>query len=266
MSKTPPISTIIIPQKRNFVNYSGLFLGLCYDKNMIKKLLLPLFALAILGTTLISTPAFADCRYLLGAPSWDCGMEEITDQDTLKQSFPIIASNVLNIISVVASYLVIGYIIYGGYLYIFSDGDTSKLATGKKALNQAFIGLAITMSAAVIFGGIRAALVGDNQLTPDGANATLIVQNLINWVIGVAGVIALVFVVGGGIMYTTSAGDPTKLTKAKNMILFSLIGLIIVALSLVISNFMATTINSANETQSYQVINNLKELHEKKLS
>lgn len=277
MYKTPPIPLIIIPQIANFVNYGGHFTRLCYDKTMIRKLLLPLFALAVLGTSLISTPVFAEgfrsgteC-YLLGMPSWDCNVQEINNESTLKEAFPVIATNILNIITVIASYLVIGYIIYGGYLYMFSNGDTGKVATGKKALNQAFIGLAITLSATVILSSIRIALVGDVPLDPlkpeNGTIAANLVKNLIDWVIGVAGAISLIFIVGGGILYVTSSGDSSQLQKAKNTIKYALIGLVIVALSLVISNFMATTINNANDTsENSYLINNQKEYYENQLS
>ena len=240
---------------------------------MIKKFLLPLFAFAILGTSFISTPVFADgfrsgdSCYLLGAPSWDCGVGEITNEETLKAAFPVIATNILSIITVIASYLVIGYIIYGGYLYMFSNGDTGKVATGKKALNQAFIGLAITLSATVILGAIRIALVGNHALEPDAVDAGSLVMNLINWVIGIAGTVSLVFVVGGGILYITASGDPSQLQKAKLTIKYALIGLVIVALSLVISNFMSTTINNANSpSENSYLINNQKEYNENQIS
>lgn len=247
---------------------------------MIRKLLLPLFALAVLGTSLISTPVFAEgfrsgsnC-YLLGMPSWDCNVPEITNEETLQQALPFIATNVLSAITVIASYLVIGYVIYGGYLYMFSGGDTSKVATGKKALNQAFIGLAITLSASIILNSIRIALVGaDAPLDPLDANspslASDMIMRAINWVIGVAGVVSLVFVVGGGILYVTSSGDSGQLQKAKNTIKYALIGLVIVAISLTITSFMSATIKNANngssENNSY-LINNQKESYEKQIS
>lgn len=247
---------------------------------MIRKLLLPLFALAVLGTSLISTPVFAEgfrsdsnC-YLLGMPSWDCNVPEITNEETLQQALPFIATNVLNAITVIASYLVIGYVIYGGYLYMFSGGDTGKVATGKKALNQAFIGLAITLSASIILNSIRIALVGaDAPLDPLDANspslASDMIMRAINWVIGVAGVVSLVFVVGGGILYVTSSGDSGQLQKAKNTIKYALIGLVIVAISLTITSFMSATIKNANngssENNSY-LINNQKESYEKQIS
>ena len=127
---------------------------------MLKKLFLPLLAVLALGTSIISTPAYADgdevfqvsgsCETLLGMRPWNCGVNNISDTDTLKVGIWQIVANIFNDITVIAAYLVIAYIVYGGYQYIFSGGDVGKVANGKRTLNQAFIGLAIVMSANII--------------------------------------------------------------------------------------------------------------------
>jgi len=44
----------------------------------------------------------------------------------------------------------------------------------------------------------------------------------------------------------TSAGDPNKLSKAKNTLLYAFIGLAIVALAEVVAAFVAGTVTDAN--------------------
>lgn len=202
--------------------------------------------------TYANTSAFAgECRYMLGLTSWDCGVD-ISDQDSLKRGIWVIAANVLTDITVIAAYLVLGYVIYGGYKYTFSAGDPGKVAEGKKTLAHAFIGLAIVMSASAILGSIRIALVGGsgnigNCVSSSCVNPNDMVVNLIQWVVGIAGIVSAIFVVYGGITYATSSGDPTKLQKAKNMILYALIGLAIVALAEVITAFVSNMIREANK-------------------
>lgn len=58
---------------------------------------------------------------------------------------------------------------------------------------------------------------------------------IIYWVVGVVAVIVIIF---AGFRYVTSAGDPAVATKAKNMILYSVIGIIIVILAFVITQFI----------------------------
>lgn len=68
------------------------------------------------------------------------------------------------------------------------------------------------------------------------------VVNIIYSVIGIAGLIAIVFVVVGGVQYMTSSGDPGKVKKAKDTILYSIIGLIVCTLAFAIVNFVITQI------------------------
>ena len=60
----------------------------------------------------------------------------------------------------------------------------------------------------------------------------------INLAIGVIGFIAVVIIIYGGFMYTTSAGDSNKVTKAKNAIMYGIIGLVVAMLAFAIVNFV----------------------------
>ena len=84
------------------------------------------------GGSSTSSNSYVDstCNYILGLTSWNCGVD-IHDEKSLKTGIWTIVTNVAIDITVVAAYLVLGYVIYGGYLYMFSDGDTSKVASGR---------------------------------------------------------------------------------------------------------------------------------------
>lgn len=210
------------------------------------------------------------CTGFLGLTSWDCGVH-ISDENSLKAGIWQIVANIASDITIIAAYLVLGYVIYGGYLYIFSAGEATKAATGKKALTQAFIGLAIVMSAYIIMNSIRIALLGtsgafncDLSSGKGCISANSVVTNAIQWVIGIAGIVAAIFVVYGGIAYVTSGGDPNKLSKAKQIITYALIGLAIVGLAEVITAFVSNTIRNANAGTS-QIITP-KEHHENQIA
>ena len=49
-------------------------------------------------------------------------------------------------------------------------------------------------------------------------------------------------VIIGGIQYTTSGGDSAAVTKAKNTILYGIVGLVIALLAYAIVNFVITRI------------------------
>ncbi len=208
------------------------------------------------------------CRYVLGLTSWDCNVNIVNEND-LKNNIWTIVVNIITDITVIAAYLVIGYVIYGGYLYMFSGGDPGKVASGRKTLVQAFIGLAIVMSASIIMGAIRIALVGGSGNIANCASSGgcidpgTMVTNLIHWVIGIAGVVAVIFVVYGAISYITSSGDPGKAQKARNIILYALIGLIIVALAEAITAFVSNIIRQSNANAYINETTISKEVHEK---
>lgn len=81
----------------------------------------------------------------------------------------------------------------------------------------------------------RAALGCNNTVTT--AQVSTIVQNILQAIIGAIAVVAVIFVIIGGINYMTSEGDQSKVEKAKKTILNACIGLIICALSFAIVNF-----------------------------
>lgn len=61
---------------------------------------------------------------------------------------------------------------------------------------------------------------------------------IINAVIGVLGLVAVIVIIIGGVQYMTSSGDAGKVKKAKDTILYGIIGLIIVILAFAIVNFV----------------------------
>lgn len=239
---------------------------------MLKKIALLIISIFAVGSLITTTPAMAigggidgrGCNYFLGMPSWDCNVdiESIKSTDAIGIGIATIISNILTDLSVIAAYLIVGYIIYGGYLYMLSGGDAAKVSSAKKTLTNAFIGLGITILANVIFTAIRVAITGnatlpsEDCLTNECVSGNNLFQNLFNWAVGIVGVVAVIFVVYGGVLYMTSRGDAAKVKKAKETILYSIIGLIIVALSLVISSFAFNLLNSAGE--SAYLITNIK--------
>lgn len=63
-------------------------------------------------------------------------------------------------------------------------------------------------------------------------------DNVINTTIGIVGLLAVIFIIVGGFQYITSSGDAAKATKAKNTILYAVIGLVIALLAYAIVNFV----------------------------
>ena len=78
--------------------------------------------------------------------------------------------------------------------------------------------------------------------TGDSRGLMEVLQVIINVVLGVIAFIAVVMIIMGGIQYTTSSGDTAKVTKAKNTILYGVIGLVIALLAFAIVNFVISNV------------------------
>ena len=222
-------------------------------KKILEKIVvacLMLVAAFSLITPLTANQAYADaptykpCTYtFLGMKSWDCDLKSWDIEGNIKKNIFKIIENIGEDGVTIVGYVALGFIIWGGYLYMISSGDPGKAMSAKKTITRAIIGLLIVSLAKVIFNFIVTALGGPEQVS-SGDGLTQIIH-AINWAIGMAGVVCVVFIVVGGFGYMTSAGDPAKLQKAKKTIVYAIIGLIIVALSFAITNFVINNLANA---------------------
>lgn len=65
-----------------------------------------------------------------------------------------------------------------------------------------------------------------------------LLTNILNIVYLVAGIVAVVMIIIAGLMYTISGGDAGRVARAKNMIVYSVAGLIVVVAAFAITNFV----------------------------
>ena len=85
---------------------------------------------------------------------------------------------------------------------------------------------------------------GNGENAEDAFNNAVI--NIINAIIGVLGVIAVLVIILGGVQYMTSSGDAGKVKKAKDTILYGVIGLVICIFAAAIVNFVIAKIAPAS--------------------
>lgn len=68
-------------------------------------------------------------------------------------------------------------------------------------------------------------------------------RNVINAALSLTALIAAIFIVYGGFLYLTSAGESDRAERGKKTILYAVIGLLIIGLSAVIVNFVVGAIS-----------------------
>ncbi|MBQ3309144.1 hypothetical protein IJG78_00515 [Candidatus Saccharibacteria bacterium] len=72
-------------------------------------------------------------------------------------------------------------------------------------------------------------------------------NNVINWVLGAAGLVAVGIIIYGAVKYLTSQGAPDKTKQASQIIAFAVIGLAVVALAFAITNFVLGAIGESTK-------------------
>lgn len=73
----------------------------------------------------------------------------------------------------------------------------------------------------------------------DGSDDLIVsITNIINAIIAILGIVAVIVIIIGGVSYMTSSGDAGKVKKAKDTIMYGIIGLVICVLAFAIVNFV----------------------------
>ncbi|MEW6408022.1 MAG: Mbov_0395 family pilin-like conjugal transfer protein [Patescibacteria group bacterium] len=73
------------------------------------------------------------------------------------------------------------------------------------------------------------------------------VGGIINAVVGILGVILVVLIIYGGVMYMTSAGSEEKTKSARNILTYAIIGVVIVFASYIISKFVLSALTEISK-------------------
>lgn len=70
------------------------------------------------------------------------------------------------------------------------------------------------------------------------STAPSVVEGIINGVIAIVGILAVIIIVVGGQRFIVSQGDPNKVTAARGMIIYGVVGLIVAVLAFAVVNFV----------------------------
>jgi hypothetical protein len=83
-----------------------------------------------------------------------------------------------------------------------------------------------------------AAKVNPNDVGISRVDASDAINGILTTVYFAAGVTAVIVIIICGILYSTSQGDASKTKRAKDGILYSIVGLVVVIMAFVITNFV----------------------------
>jgi Type IV secretion system pilin len=85
------------------------------------------------------------------------------------------------------------------------------------------------------------AITSDQVGIPD-LTGTEVTVGILNVAYFVAGIIAVIVIIIAGFTMTTNGGDPGAVAKAKNAILYAVIGLIVIGAAFAITSFVGASV------------------------
>jgi len=78
-----------------------------------------------------------------------------------------------------------------------------------------------------------------------------LVSNVMNWLLGLTGVLAVIAFVISGILYLTAAGDEEQIEKAKTTMMYAIIGLVVAFVGLIVVNAVSGLTGAGSAGSTY---------------
>lgn len=133
------------------------------------------------------------------------------------------------------------------YEFVTNDCDGGQYCCKLKSTN--------TSGSASTSGGSSSSGFG-NPITPTTIEGVL--SSIMSYLRGIAGTIAVIFIIIGGVMYMLSAGDKDRTEQAKKTVIFALVGLAIVLAAPLFYQEIKAILSGSNPGSALQtVLNNI---------
>ena len=133
--------------------------------------------------------------------------------------------------------------------FTYADNNSSGAAgggtTGGGTTGGGAAGSGKTCPAGSLRAGEGVTSLAECNLSKDEADESTLmktIQTIINVALGILGIVTVAAIIIGGFQYVTSTGDAGKVTKAKNTIMYGVIGLVVALLAWAIVNFVLSNV------------------------
>jgi len=159
------------------------------------------------------------------------GAEDVT-QILQQSAFESVITIIINTLEILLGTILVILIFYAGMKLVTADGDEEVMSNAKNTLKYSFIGVLIIMIAKplvtqVFYPQLGLVDIGKTQTENFLAEAFGILEYLLQFL----GILVFVAFVYASINYLISASDSEKRESAKNILIWSVIGMIIILFS-----------------------------------
>lgn len=139
--------------------------------------------------------------------------------------------------------LALVFIVIGALMYISAGASPGNAEKGKEAITMALVGLAIGIAAPSLLKELGSVLGWggvDSSAVAGALTLSQIAIKILNFLLSITGILSLIMLVIGAIMYLTSAGDSDRISKGKDIFKYSLLGVIIAMSAMILVQQIAT--------------------------
>jgi len=206
------------------------------NKSSITKKALIVF---LLISSLLLVPAVSFAADTVGGDALQDVVER--SENTVDFPSPIADETVDKLVASIADWLVgivagvaVIMIMVGGFMYVTSIGDPTKAKKGVDYIKNSVIGLAIILGADIIIDEIRYLTGAEGA----GGGFSVFANTFIGWFLTIIIGVSVLMIMYAGFLFLTGGEEPTKITQAKAIIKYTVIGIIVAILSASLINFV----------------------------
>jgi cbb3-type cytochrome oxidase subunit 3 len=145
----------------------------------------------------------------------------------LSQVLTAVLVNLQSFLAIIAIII----IIIGGIFYMFSAGNESTVTKAKTTIGGALIGLAIILAAPsflkqikLTFGGGATGTTAD-EIVNKAYTVKDIAISVLNFLLSTIGILGIIALIVGGVMYVTAYGSQDRIDLAKKIITSAVVGI-----------------------------------------
>jgi hypothetical protein len=178
------------------------------------------------NTKFLSVPAWYD-----GLTNADCSIKSPTDAGGLPKFITILAFNIVDILLNVVGYLALFFVLYGGFQFLTSGGNSDAAAKARNTILNALIGAVISFGAMGIVNEITG-------VTNAASDPQSLIKGILNAAYQLAAVVAVIVIIISGFKLIVGGDNPNTVSNAKTNITYAIIGLIVVLLAFSITSYV----------------------------
>lgn len=181
------------------------------------------------------------CKTAGGGESTTIDFPNPINATTANDLFGNLLTSLRGVIAIVA----IIFIIIGGVMYMFSAGNEKMMDRAKMTITGAVIGFAIALAAPTFLKELKDVLGGGSgtdpsQIVDNALSVKEIAMKVLKFLLSVVGIFGMIGLIIGGIFYLTAYGDEERIDKGKNILKYSIIGILVALAALVLVRQVAS--------------------------